>query len=164
MSRRGYACVGLDRPKNPWNVGGVLRACGAFGVAMVAATGKRYERAATDTGAAYRHLPLVHGDDLRALIPFDCVPVAIELVPGALPLATYRHPERAFYVLGPEDGSIHPDVLAWCRDVVYVPTAHCLNLAATANVVLYDRCAKRAEWPATLAESAESARAIGGAR
>ena len=30
----------------------------------------------------------------------------------------------------------------WCRDVVYIPTDKCMNLAATVNVVLYDRLAK----------------------
>lgn len=30
------------------------------------------------------------------------------------------------------------------RDVVYVPTNGCMNLAATVNVVLYDRAAKQA--------------------
>lgn len=43
-----------------------------------------------------------------------------------------------------EDGSLPRDVLAWCRDVVVIPGRHCLNLAAAANVVLYDRAAKEA--------------------
>ena len=33
-------------------------------------------------------------------------------------------------------------VRAWCTDVVYIPTIGCMNLAATVNVVLYDRLAK----------------------
>jgi tRNA(Leu) C34 or U34 (ribose-2'-O)-methylase TrmL len=33
-------------------------------------------------------------------------------------------------------------VLSWCRDVVYIPTNGCLNLAACVNVVLYDRQSK----------------------
>ena len=45
---------------------------------------------------------------------------------------------------GPEDGTLGPEILAWCRDVVYVPTRYCMNLAATVNVVLYDRAAKQA--------------------
>lgn len=139
---RGYAAIGLHKPKTPANVGSVLRAAHCYGAAMVATTGQRYTRAPTDTMKAYRYLPVVHADDLHALVPFDCVPVAIDLIDGARPLTTYTHPERAFYIFGPEDGTLDAAVTSWCRDVVYVPTAFCMNLAACVNVVLYDRMAK----------------------
>jgi len=141
-SRRGYAAIGLVQPKASVNVGGVLRAAGCFDVALIAVTGRRYKRAPTDTLAAYRHLPLLQVDDLRAVIPYDCVPVAVELSRGARSLVGYTHPRSAFYIFGPEDGSIPMSVQSWCRDVVYVPTTWCLNLAACVNVVLYDRMAK----------------------
>jgi tRNA(Leu) C34 or U34 (ribose-2'-O)-methylase TrmL len=142
MSGRGFAGVGLHMPKTPANIGSALRAAGCYGAAMVAASGRRYKRAATDTQAAYRHLPLIQCDDLKSLVPFDCVPVAVDLIDGATPLHTYKHPERAFYVFGPEDGTLGRQVTDWCRDVIYVPTSYCMNLAATVNVVLYDRQAK----------------------
>ena len=66
----------------------------------------------------------------------------MELVDGARPLPEYTHPDRAIYIFGPEDGSLGKDVLAWCEDVIYIPTSGCMNLAATVNVVLYDRLAK----------------------
>ena len=141
---KGFAAIALHQPKDPLNVGEVLRAAGCYGAAMVAASGVRYRRARTDTQAAHRHLPLLTCDDLRALIPHDAVPVAVDLIEGAQPLPGYKHPRSAFYVFGPEDGTLGPEVLAWCRDVVYVPTRHCMNLAATVNVVLYDRAAKQA--------------------
>lgn len=140
---RGYAAIGLHMPKTRANVGSVLRAAGCYGAAMVAATGQRYHRAGTDTQASYRHLPLIQTDDLHAVVPYDCVPVAVDLIDGARPLQTYVHPERAFYVFGPEDGTLGKAVTSWCRDVVYIPTKHCMNLAATVNVVLYDRMVKR---------------------
>lgn len=139
---RGYFAIGLDNPKDPANIGGVLRAAGCFGAAMVAATGKRYQRHAADTMKASRHLPLLQVDDLHSVVPFDCVPVAVELTLGATPLPEYQHPQRAFYVFGQEDGTLGERVLSWCRDVVMVPTNRCLNLAACVNVVLYDRIAK----------------------
>lgn len=110
---------------------------------MVATTGQRYKRSATDTQAAYRHIPLIHVDSLRDAIPFDCVPIAVDLIPGARVLGDYVHPERAFYIFGPEDGTLGKSITEWCRDVVYVPTKFCMNLAATVNVVLYDRMVKR---------------------
>jgi len=140
---RGYAAIGLHSPKNNLNVGSVLRAAACYQAAMVATTGDRYRRASTDTTKAYRHIPLLSFSSLRDAVPFDCVPIAVDLVEGAKSLVTYTHPERAFYVFGPEDGTLGRDTLSWCRDVIMVPTAYCMNLAATVNVVLYDRMVKQ---------------------
>lgn len=60
----------------------------------------------------------------------------------ARPLPEYTHPDRALYIFGPEDGSLDKEIRDWCEDVVYIPTTGCMNLAATVNVVLYDRLAK----------------------
>ncbi len=139
---RGYAAIGLHLAKCPSNVGHVLRAAQCYGAAMVAVSGKRYKRHSTDTSAAYRHLPLVECEDLKSVIPFNCVPVAIERIEGAINLVNYVHPEAAFYVFGAEDQTLGKSVLSWCRDVVYVPTSICMNLSACANVILYDRAAK----------------------
>ncbi len=143
-SGRGYAAIGLCRPKTPENVGSVIRAAHVYRAAMVAVSPEqpRFGRTRTDTQKGYRHIPVLTVDDLHSVIPFDCVPVAVELVDGARSLVTYKHPERAFYVFGPEDGTLGRQVLDWCRDVVYIPTAHCMNLAACVNVVLYDRLVK----------------------
>jgi tRNA(Leu) C34 or U34 (ribose-2'-O)-methylase TrmL len=61
---------------------------------------------------------------------------------GRQTLTEYQHPERAFYIFGPEDGSLKKNVTAWCKDIIYIPTHGCMNLAATVNVVLYDRMLK----------------------
>ena len=110
---------------------------------MVATTGKRYTKAPTDVGQQFRHMPLLNVDDLRAVIPHGCVPVAVDLITTARSLTNYTHPEAAFYIFGPEDSTLGKDVTGWCRDVIYVPTLFCMNLAACVNVVLYDRLAKR---------------------
>ncbi len=140
--RDKYACIGLDNPKTPANVGSVLRACGNFDVAMLALSGKRYQRAGTDTMKAYRHFPFLQVDDLRTVIPYDCIPVAVDLIDGAIPLPEYKHRERAFYIFGAEDATLGTRILSFCKDVIYIPTNGCMNLAATVHVVLYDRIAK----------------------
>lgn len=142
---RGYFGVHLTNPRDPTNVGSALRACGCFGAAFLSYSGKRYRRHAADTQKAYRHMPLFHtSEEPGALhVPYDCVPVAVELVPGATQLPHFVHPERALYVFGPEDGSISPDLLDICRGgALRIPSLFCLNLAAAVNVVLYDRVAK----------------------
>jgi tRNA(Leu) C34 or U34 (ribose-2'-O)-methylase TrmL len=115
---------------------------------MVAVSGARYKRSSTDTMAAYKRIPLLHVDDLHSVIPFDCVPVAVDLIADAKPLERYQHPPRAFYIFGPEDGTLGAPTLSWCRDVVSIP-AGCLNLSAAVNIVLYDRAAKMLRGDAT---------------
>ena len=145
---RGYAAIGLRNPKNSINVGSAIRACGCYGASFLAMDGGRnghyMKRCVTDTQKSFRHMPVLRCDDLRDVIPYDCVPVAVDLIDGATSLVEYQHPERAFYIFGPEDGTLGAAVTDWCRDTVYVPTNFCMNLAATVNVVLYDRMAKQA--------------------
>ncbi|MGX1786860.1 RNA methyltransferase [Bosea sp. NPDC055332] len=140
---RGFAAIGLVRPKNIGNVGAVMRAAFCYDVAMVAIQGDRTKvREAADTPQAWRHIPVLRGEDLRSFIPYDAVPVAVDLVDDAASLPAFQHPQRAFYVFGPEDGTLGASTLDWCPKRVMVPTRTCMNLAATVNVILYDRLAK----------------------
>lgn len=143
IGNRGYAAIGLHQPKNPKNVGCVLRAAGCFDASLVVTSGARYKHTFTDTMRAYRHIPLLCVDSLRDAIPYDCVPVAVDIIDGARSLPAFTHPERAFYIFGPEDGTLGESITSWCKHVVSVPTRHCMNLAATVNVVLYDRMVKQ---------------------
>jgi tRNA(Leu) C34 or U34 (ribose-2'-O)-methylase TrmL len=143
---RGYCAVALANPRDSKNVAHALRACGAFGAAFLAYTGTRYAKSPVDAQKAYRHMPLLHAGDepdaVLSVIPYDCVPVVIEIHPRSRPLESYTHPERALYIFGPEDGSVPATVMARCRDVLRIQSKFCLNLAAAVNVVLYDRAAK----------------------
>lgn len=139
----GFSAIGLFNPKDKNNIGSVLRCAGNFNVSMVAASGKRYAVACTDTMKAHRSIPLIEVDDLKDIIPYDCVPVAVDLVEDARNIIDYTHPKSAFYIFGPEDGTLGDKVLSWCRDKIYVPTNYCMNLAGTVHVVLYDRMLKQ---------------------
>ncbi|WDE13830.1 RNA methyltransferase [Thalassomonas haliotis] len=145
MSKKGYACIGLFNPKTPENVGSVMRAAGCYGVNSVFYTGKRYDFAkqfCTDTSNRHLDIPLIGVEKLQTIIPLDCVPVAVDLIEGAKPLIDYKHPPRAFYIFGPEDGTLKKSITNFCRETIYVPTNGCMNLAASVNVILYDRLAK----------------------
>jgi len=143
---RGFSSIGLIRPKTYANIGGALRAAHVFGAKMVAIQGARTGiRSAADTTKAWRTMPVLRPADLFDVIPFDAVPIAIDLVEGAEELRSFTHPERAFYIFGPEDGTLGKSVTGRCAKAVMISTRHCMNLAATVNVVLYDRMAKRGE-------------------
>ena len=73
---RGFACVGLHRPKNAENVGGVLRAAHCYGVSQVVIAGGRdgFLNHATNTPKAQNHTPTILTDDadgMLAMVPFD---------------------------------------------------------------------------------------------
>ncbi len=141
--------IGLTNPKSPDNVGSVMRAAGCYNADGVFYTGKRFDAAMsrgqklhTDTKNVSRRIPLAATESFKESLPQGCVPVAIELVEGATSLVDFKHPDNAYYIFGPEDKSLDKDVVAWCEHVIYIPTVGCMNLAATVNVVLYDRMAK----------------------
>lgn len=140
--------IGLTDPKSPSNVGAVMRAVGCYQANEVRYTGVRYTRAAkfhTDTKDASRKIPLNAVQSLiDNLLPEQQV-VCVDLVEGATALPDFEHPENAVYIFGPEDGTISQDVIDRADAVVYVPTIGCMNLAASVNVLLYDRLAKSSQ-------------------
>lgn len=140
-----FAYIGLINPKSPENVGMVMRAAGCYEADKVFYTGVRFDRARqffTDTKNMHEKIPLQRAEDLLATVPEGAKIVAVELVEGATPLIHFQHPEQAYYIFGPEDGSLTQTILDACDHVVYIPTIGCMNLAATVNVVLYDRLSK----------------------
>jgi tRNA(Leu) C34 or U34 (ribose-2'-O)-methylase TrmL len=139
---RGYSAIGLVNTKKEVNLGGAMRAAYCYGASMIAVQGKRYKRESADTSASYKHIPLIETDNLYDVIPYDCIPIAVEITPDSKNIRNFVHPERAFYIFGPEDGSIPKTILDFCKYKVSIPTKICMNLAATVNVVLYDRLCK----------------------
>ena len=145
MSINRNAWLGLFNPKSPSNVGAVLRAAGCYGASEVRYCGQRFDRAKkyqTDTKNIASTIPLIHADDLLSSRPSHAALICVELAEDATPLPVFTHPQSAFYLFGPEDGSLPQSLIDAADDVVYVPTIGCMNLAASVNVVLYDRLAK----------------------
>ena len=151
------AAVLLIDPKYPFNVGGALRACAAFGAESLEWTGDRVHtegvprlpreerlRGYKDVRVQRLDRPGVEAIARHREPPEPFTPVAVEFRNNSERPPEFLHPERALYVFGPEDGLLSGAVLAQCHRFVIVPTMHCLNLAATVNLVLYDRMAKQA--------------------
>lgn len=145
MTTQSTVIIGLSNPKSPTNVGAVMRAAGCYNATQVRYNGTRYNRAVkfqTDTHNSKARIALVEMEDLTADLAPDVEIVCVELVVGATALPQFVHPQNVIYLFGPEDGSLPQDVVDQAHHVVYVPTNGCMNLAATVNVVMYDRLAK----------------------
>ena len=137
--------IGLTNPKTPTNVGSIMRAAGCYQADAVFYTGERYARAAqyqTDTKKAEQHIPITKVNSLQDCVNEGIEVVCVDFAEGATPLPEFVHPDKALYVFGPEDGSIDQEMVDIADAVVYVPTVGCMNLAASVNVLLYDRLAK----------------------
>jgi len=145
MSNQETVIIGLYNPKSPSNVGSVLRAAGCYQATEVRYNGERYDRAVkfhTDTKNVKERIELRSMNELTADLPEGVEIVCIELALGASPLPRFKHPKKAIYLFGPEDNSLPQDLINIAKHVVYIPTIGCMNLAASVNVVLYDRMAK----------------------
>ena len=145
----GEAIIMLLRPKFEINVAHIVRAAACFGVTTVEICEPRYIPATGRKGdrkprplrmKEYRDVQINMAHALP--LPEDYTAVAVEFIGDAEPLWKFEHPARALYVFGPEDGSIETGVLEQCREVVRIPSRFCLNLAASVNIVLYDRMCK----------------------
>lgn len=141
--------IGLINPKSPDNVNSVMRAAGNYRVDNVFYTGKRYPRALIRNPGIVdmsrkvgQSIPLTETASLFDIKPPQMKLVCVEFAVDAIALPVFQHPQNAFYVFGPEDGTISQDVIDQADEVVYIPTVGCMNLAATVNVLLYDRLAK----------------------
>jgi hypothetical protein len=72
-------------------------------------------------------------------LPKGCRLVGLELMDEAVDLPSFRHPLQAAYVLGPERGTLSPELVARCDHLVRIPTRFCVNLAMAGAIVMYDR-------------------------
>jgi len=99
-------------------------------------------RLAADTQKVHEIVPLVHYEELLDALEPGMKLVCVDLIEGATPLPNFQHPDNAMYLFGPEDGTIKQKVINQADAVVYVPTIGCMNLAASVNVVMYDKLSK----------------------
>jgi tRNA G18 (ribose-2'-O)-methylase SpoU len=140
---RGYFGVGVESISKAGNLGNLVRSAHAFGASFfftVNAAIKQAELNATDTSHAGGHVPFYKFDSVAdLLLPKDCVLVGVELMDDSVDLPSFRHPQQAAYVLGPELGSLSPDMVKRCAHVVKIPTKFCINVGIAGALVMYDR-------------------------
>ncbi|HZH26568.1 MAG TPA: RNA methyltransferase [Azospirillaceae bacterium] len=142
-SVRGYFGIGVQEISKAGNVGALMRTAHAFGASFcffVNPSVDWREIGSVDTSAASEHLPVYEFPDVAGMdLPKGCSLVGVELTDDAVELPSFRHPPRAAYVLGPEKGSLSPEMVARCDWVVKIPTRFCVNVGLAGALVMYDR-------------------------
>ncbi len=139
---RGFFGIGVERLSKPMNAGNLFRTAHAFGASFVFTIGATYSvtAARSDTSKTPENLPWYAYDSVAQLsLPQNCQLVGIELLDEAVELPRFRHPLRAAYVLGPEMGSLSPELVARCDHVIKIPTSFCVNVGVAGAIVMYDR-------------------------
>ena len=163
----GRVLVGLYEPQQVYNIRSVVRNMSGFGAHELWI---QYRRDGATEGEEARlngvldamvvgdeegavdidpDMKPVQGEVVRDILdvaPIASNLVAVEFTPDATPLADFNHPDFAYYIFGPEDGSLpHELIYKDCPERVFIPSQIALNLASAVSLVLYDRALKRGE-------------------
>lgn len=139
---KGYFAIGAERMSKSLNLGNLMRSAHGFGASFTFTVGATYRalEAYADTSKSQLHVPHYNWSNLDdLLLPQGCKLVGVELLDDAIDLPSFRHPLRAAYVLGPEAGSLSPELLQRCDYTVKIPTSFCVNVAMAGAIVMYDR-------------------------
>lgn len=140
---RGYFGIGVEKLSKAQNAGSLFRTAHAFGASFTFTVGAVYERRAiekVDTSKSAAHVPLYEfGSHKDLSLPVGCDLVGVELTDDAIELPSFRHPLSAAYILGPERGSLSPELTGLCDFVVKIPTKFCINVGLAGALVIYDR-------------------------
>tara|TARA_Y100000589_G_scaffold156975_1_gene149525 strand:- start:480 stop:1076 length:597 start_codon:yes stop_codon:yes gene_type:complete len=148
---RGFFGIGVECVSKSMNVGSLFRSAHAFGAGFVFTVDAQYDRGEgrkADTSGTPDHVPFYSFPDVESLVlPARCELVGIELVPDSWELPSFRHPNQAAYVLGPERGSLSPAIQARCAYIVQIPTKFCVNVGIAGAIVMYDRVISLGKYP-----------------
>ncbi len=148
---RGYFGLGVEGISKPRNVGSLFRSAHAFGGSFVFAVAPVVVNIRdvyqSDTSEAAKSMPLYEYENAAEMsFPKGCQLVGVELCDDAVWMPSFRHPSRAAYILGPERGSLSPEVQEKCDFLVKIPTKFCVNVGIAGAIMLYDRAVSLGRW------------------
>jgi tRNA G18 (ribose-2'-O)-methylase SpoU len=139
----------VDRAKNPFNIGAIIRTAHSFLVREIVLVGSEpwYERAAM---GMQRFEHLVEIADVPSLLELARAG-AWKLVPFEKDHATVglwdaELPDDTTFVFGNEDDGVHPDILAASREVVAIPmygVNHSYPVTVAAGIALAEWARRR---------------------
>ena len=141
-SPKGYFAIGAERMSKALNLGNLMRSAHGFGSSFTFTVEATYQalEARADTSKGQWHIPHYNWTSAGDMaLPQGCKLVGVELLEDAIDLPSFRHPLRAAYILGPEQGSLSEELLARCSYVIRIPTSFCVNVAMAGAIVMYDR-------------------------
>lgn len=148
---KGFFGIGVERSSKWLNAGNLLRTTHAFGGSFFFFIDPELDFKSitvADTAGSSTSLPVYHYQQPSELmLPRNCKLVGVELTEDAIELPRFYHPAQAAYVLGPEKGSLSPELQARCDHMVKIPMKFCVNVGVAGAILMYDRLLTTSHYP-----------------
>ncbi|MDU4693059.1 TrmH family RNA methyltransferase [Dermabacter hominis] len=148
--------VAIENIDHDFNIGSIVRTANAFGVAAFHIVGKkRWNRRGAMVTDRYQH-EFHHArpeDFLQWARDNDRAVVAVDIVPGAVPLEHTRLPENAVLVFGEEGGGVSKpliDAAALTVAISQFGSTRSINVGHAAAIVMHTWVSQHVEIPRDL--------------
>lgn len=135
--------VAIENWQHDMNIGSIVRSANAFAADTVHIVGRRrWNKRGAMVTDRYQHVE--HREDVAALVAWargEGIPiVAIDNVPGCVPLETFDWPERCVMLFGQEGPGLSAEALAAAEAVVEITqygSTRSINASAAAAVAMH---------------------------
>ncbi|USQ76614.1 TrmH family RNA methyltransferase [Ornithinimicrobium cryptoxanthini] len=146
-TRRHGFHVAVENWGHDFNIGSVIRTANAFNAEAFHIVGRRrWNRRGAMVTDRYQHEH--HHRDVQHLLDWAAtqddgrgIPViGLDNVPGAVPLESYRLPQRCVLLLGQEGPGLSPEAVAGCEALLEITqhgSTRSINAGAAAAIVMY---------------------------
>jgi tRNA G18 (ribose-2'-O)-methylase SpoU len=155
-ARRHGFHVAIENWQHDMNIGSIVRSANAFGAAEVHIVGRRrWNRRGAMVTDRYQHVR--HHPDVTAFAAWaqdaGLPVVAVDNVPGSVPVDRAVLPERCVLLFGQEGPGLSAEALAAAGSVVEITqygSTRSINASAAAAVVMYEWCRRWGGGPGAL--------------
>ena len=135
--------VAIENWQHDMNIGSIVRSANAFAADTVHIVGRRrWNKRGAMVTDRYQHVE--HREDVGALVAWAAVEgipiIAIDNVPGCVPMETFDWPERCVMLFGQEGPGLTPEAIAAAEAVVEITqygSTRSINASAAAAVSMY---------------------------
>lgn len=149
-TRRHPFHVAIENWQHDMNIGSIVRSANAFLADTVHIIGRRrWNRRGAMVTDRYQHV--LHHEDVAAFAAWASdagIPiVAVDNVPGSVPVDRAELPERCVLLFGQEGPGLSPEALAAASghiEITQYGSTRSINASAAAAVVMYEWCRRYA--------------------
>lgn len=142
-TRRHDLHIAVENWEHDFNIGSIIRTANAFNVAAFHIVGKRrWNRRGAMVTDRYQHEH--HHADVAELLQWaraeDYTVLAIDNVPGSVPIETAALPRRSLMLFGQEGPGLSPEALAGAEVVLHISqfgSTRSMNAGAAAAIAMH---------------------------
>lgn len=135
--------VAIENWQHDMNIGSIVRSANAFAADTVQIVGRRrWNKRGAMVTDRYQHVD--HRESIEALVEWaraEGIPIiAIDNVPGCVPMETFEWPERCVMLFGQEGPGLSDEAIAAAEAVVEITqygSTRSINASAAAAVAMY---------------------------